>query len=99
MAKNVDYSKIKAMAQSILECIGDDSEGENPSLPSPDNAINDGGQDSLTELMDESEEDYGNTRADADDTARGSADSETKKKKRDSAIAMMGSVLASKFNK
>jgi len=28
-----DYSKIKAMAQEILKCIGDDEEGENPDIP------------------------------------------------------------------
>jgi hypothetical protein len=51
MAKNIDYSKIKAMAASILECIGEDEEGENPSLPKQQNDIDDGGQDSQLKFL------------------------------------------------
>lgn len=87
----IDYSKIKALSQQILECIGDYSEGEKPSLPKQENDFNDGGQESLDDLSPAAEE--GDT---------GGAPSETapdKKKKKDASLAMMGSVLASKFGK
>lgn len=83
MAK--DYSKIKALAQSILECIGDEPEGENPSLPSQDDAIDDGGQEELDK-----------TPPSGESTEEGSEDE--KKKKKDASLAMMGSMLASKFS-
>lgn len=47
MAKSIDYAKIKAMASSILECIGDCDEGENPDLPKQKQDIDDGGQSSM----------------------------------------------------
>lgn len=87
MAKNIDYSKIKAMASSILECIGDDSEGENPSLPKQDSALDDGGQSPLDD-MGEAADDSGF----ADSKDAGSA--EDKKKKKDSQLAMMSSMLS-----
>jgi len=68
VGKSVDYSKIKAMAESILECIGDYSEGEDPSLPDQDNSINDGGQDELYK-----------TAPSGDATEEGSADGKKKK--------------------
>jgi len=81
----IDYAKIKALSQQLIECIGDDSEGENPKLPKQDNAKNDGGQEPNTSFLEEGE---------------GSEDeSDGKKKKKDSALAMMGSVLASKLGK
>jgi len=91
MAK--DYAKIKALAQSILECIGDEAEGANPSLPKQKDDFNDGGQESLDNLA---------PAADQGDTggapvAKSSGDSEEKKRKKDSSLAMMGSMLASKF--
>lgn len=88
MAKSVDYSKIKAMAQSILECIGDYSEGENPKLPAQTQDIDDGGQAKL--------EDFAPV-ADSGKTGVGSDDE--KKKKKDSSLAMMGTMLAAKFKK
>lgn len=51
MAKSIDYSKIKAMAASILECIGDEDEGEDPSLPKQEQDIDDGGQDSPLKFL------------------------------------------------
>lgn len=50
MAKNIDYAKIKAMASSILECIGDESEGEAHEAMEKDEAMNNGGQDSMETL-------------------------------------------------
>lgn len=103
MAKTIDYSKIKAMAKDILECIGEDEEGENPDLPKPENndssaseygsadTKNDGGQSDVLNFV-------GNEMNDGKEEPESSKDSdETAKKKKDSSLAMMGSVLASKF--
>lgn len=95
MAK--DYAKIKALASSILECIGDDDEGMNPKLPKQEHDYDDGGQGSMEEIL----------KTDKADPAEGeeisekeeATDGEDKKRKRQSAMAMMGSVLSSKFNK
>lgn len=76
-----DYAKIKALASQILECIGDDAEGENPSLPKQDNAINDGGQDELYK-----------TPPAGESTPEASEAEKSKKKK--ASIAMMGAALA-----
>lgn len=86
MAK-VDYAKLKALSQQILECIGDDPEGEDPSLPKPDNAVNDGGVEPNTSFLKTEE---------SKEKETGVGDS---KKKKDSSIAMMGAMLASKFKK
>lgn len=88
MAKNIDYSKIKAMASSILECIGEDEEGENPSLPDQDDAVNDGGVEPNTQFLktDVSKESVTGVEGD-------------KKKKKDASLAMMAATLSSKFNK
>lgn len=86
MAK-VDYAKLKALSQQILECIGDDPEGENPDLPKQDNAVDDGGVEANTSFL----------KTDASkEKETGVGDS---KKKKDSSIAMMGAMLASKFKK
>lgn len=108
MAK-IDYAKIKALSQQILECIGEDSEGENPSLPKPDNAEADGGQEVNTSFLDESDDPQSEEEVEGDSNAldpqleSDKPDStgamEDKKKKKDSTLAMMGSVLASKFSK
>lgn len=82
----IDYSKIKALSQQILECIGDYSEGEKPSLPKQENDFNDGGQESLDDLSPLKDGETG-------------VPNEDKKKKKDASLAMMGSVLASKFGK
>lgn len=84
-----DYSKIKALAQSILECIGDEPEGENPSLPkqeAPDSyeglGVDDDGNVGLGSAADTEEPE------------------EKKRKKRgDDVVALLSSTLASKFNK
>lgn len=81
MAK--DYSKIKALAQSIIECIGDECEGENPSLPKPQNDVNDGGVEPSTQFLKTPE-------AKESETGVG----ESKKRKKDSSLAMMGAMLA-----
>jgi len=88
MAKSVDYSKIKAMAQNILECIGDYSEGENPSIPKQTQDIDDGGQDKLESLAPA-----------AKNGETGVGTEEEKKRKKDSSLAMMGTMLAAKFKK
>ena len=79
-----DYSKIKALAQSIIECIGDEAEGENPSLPAgekpDDDSIVDMGKAAPVDLEQEDPE-------------------EKKKKKGDERLALLSSTLASKFKK
>ena len=96
-----DYSKIKAMAQEILKCIGDEEEGKNPSIPKspadPDPATTEsgvgndgeGGQDSLLNFI-------GDELKDGKEESEPAPDEDNKKKKRESSLAMMGSVLASK---
>lgn len=90
MAKNIDYSKIKALSQQILECIGDDDVGANPDLPKQKADLDDGGQAPLADMAPA-----------ADDAGfadkKNQMNDEDKKKKRDSALAMMGSVLASRM--
>lgn len=83
MAK--DYAKIKALASSILECIGDEDEGENPDLPKQEQDIDDGGQDSPLKFLpgDKGE----------------SGEDDKKKKSKDSSLALMASTLRSKFGK
>jgi len=100
MARNIDYSKIKALSQQLLECIGDYPEGEDPSLAKPDNAFNNGGQKNPIEFLkaDKSDPEEGEELSEEEDETDGMA-STGKKKKKDSAIALMGSMLASKFNK
>jgi hypothetical protein len=95
MAK--DYAKIKALASSILECIGDDEEGMSPKLPKQKADINNGGQDEMEEILESDKADpmEGEELSEEED----STDGREKKRKRDSAMAMMGSVLSSKFNK
>ncbi|OQB10433.1 MAG: hypothetical protein BWY21_00354 [Parcubacteria group bacterium ADurb.Bin216] len=84
MAKNVDYAKVKALASSILECIGDYDEGEDPSLPKPKNDVDDGGVEPNTKFLDTAESKEGETGV-----------GNTKEKKK-SSLAMMGAMLASK---
>jgi hypothetical protein len=82
-----DYAKIKALASSILECIGDDDEGENPNIPVQDKQINDGGTEPNVKFLGTKDE-------------TGVEDVGEKKKKKDSAsLAMMGSMLSSHFSK
>lgn len=88
MAKNIDYAKVRALSKELLQCIGEDEEGENPSLPKPENDVNDGGVEPNTQFLKTPE---------ADESETGVGDS--KKKKKDSSLAMMGAMLASKFNK
>lgn len=89
--KDVDYAKVKAMAQSILECIGDcDDVGASPSIPEQEDDINEGGQESLDDFKPAaSDSGYSGSKA--------ASEGEKKKKSKDSAIAMMGAALASKL--
>lgn len=81
----IDYAKLKALSQQIIECIGDSPEGEDPSLPKQDNALSDGGQEPNTKFLESTEDSKSEEKPD--------------KKKKDSALAMMGSMLASKLGK
>jgi len=94
--KKIDYSKIKALSSQILECIGDYSEGEDPSLPKQDDDINDNGQSTQIEFLsaDKASPTEGEEISPAEDETDGK-----KKKRKDSAMAMMSSILASKFGK
>lgn len=94
MAKNVDYAKLKALSKQILECIGDDEEGENPSLPEQDNAYDDGGQTPNTQFLKTAESEE-KVKASEGATSK----SEPEKKKKDAAMAMFSQSLASKFGK
>lgn len=84
MGKSVDYSKIKALSQQILECIGDYSEGEDPSIPEPDTEVEDGGVEPNVDFLKTSQ-------AQEDETGVGDG-----KKKKKASIAMMASMLSSK---
>lgn len=92
----VDYAKIKALSQQILECIGDMPEGENPSLPKQSNDYNGNGQEGVDDLSPAAEE--GDTGGAPNEDKKEPADEE-KKKKKDASLAMMGSVLASRLGK
>lgn len=87
MAKNIDYAKIKALSQQLLECIGDYPEGENPEVPKPDDAVDDGGTEPNTQFL---------KTAESKESETGVGDS---KKKKDASLAMMSTMLASKFGK
>lgn len=103
--KEIDYSKVKAMAQSILEYIGDDQDiGENPDIkksdanPMPEtnefgmDKEPNGGQDPQLDFL-------GDELSDGkDEQGENSDGNDSKKKRKDSSLALMGSVLASKFN-
>jgi hypothetical protein len=92
----IDYAKLKALSQQIIECIGDTSEGENPKIPKQEEDINNGGQDEMTPFVPDSMADADEgTKLDAKEDATDGE--QEKKKKKDSSLALMGSVLASKF--
>ena len=96
MAK--DYAKIKALAASILECIGDEEEGKNPSLPPQTEDIDNGGQDKPFVFLDSPEagDDEGEE-SQSEESAEGDDDKKNKKKK--ASLAMMSATLANKFGK
>jgi hypothetical protein len=98
MAK--DYSKIRGWAQSILECIGDEDEGENPKVPKQKQELDNGGQDKPFKFLPDdegSEEKAGKKDSESDEDE--SVPDDEKKKKKDSSLAMLGSVLASRVGK
>lgn len=118
MPKNIDYSKIKALAASILQAIGDDEEGANPKLGKQKTDFNDGGQESLDDLSPVDEGDTGGAprslkqnpdavqheeseseEYEASEPQDDEEDGSAKKRKKDASLAMMASVLGSKFNK
>lgn len=87
MAKEIDYSKAKALAKQFIECIGDDDVGEDPKLPKPETQVNDGGVEPNTQFLKTTE---------AKESELGIGAS--KKKSKDSQLAMMGAMLSKKFS-
>lgn len=87
-----DYAKLKALAQQIIECIGDESEGEDPSLPKQVEDIDNGGQDELYSTPPNGKEEVSEEEEETDGK-------EGKKKNRAASLAMMSSVLASRCGK
>ncbi len=94
MARKVDYSKIKAMASSILECIGEDEEGEDPQIPGPESKPD----PKPTKLGEETDSDGGQS-PNLDFIGDEEPVKDKKKRSKDSSIAMFAANLASKFNK
>ena len=102
MARKVDYSKIKAMASSILECIGEDEEGENPKLPK--DPVNPTPKPTDFGDREEESENAGGGGASPNLDFLGkeedvSEETGKKKKSKDSSIAMFAANLASKCKK
>lgn len=83
-----DYARFKALAKELVECIGDDEEGENPSLPKQDNEVNKGGVEANTSFLKTSESKESETGVGA-----------SKKGKKESSLAVMAATLASKVKK
>ena len=82
-----DYSKIKALAQSIIECIGDESEGgDGTDIKHTEEER--GGANKNDDL---------NPAADSD--CKDCPEEGNRKKRKDDVIALFASTLASKFNK
>jgi hypothetical protein len=110
MAKNIDYSKLKALSKQILECIGEYPEGENPSLPEQDNAEGDGGQDPNTKFLASAEGKVASEKVDPASSKSlnkeiGASDYDeegvkgSSKKKKEASMAMFSANLKSKFGK
>lgn len=80
-----DYAKLKALAQQMIECIGDECEGENPSLPANSKMAdeNGAGQGDNTKM--------GALSKMPKEKGRG--------KRSDDVVALMSSALSSKFKK
>ena len=98
MAKKIDYAKIKAMAASILECCGDEEEGENPKLP--EEAPEPNPKPTNWGDREEESENAGEGGASPNLDFIGKEEPvKDKKKSKDSSIAMFVANLASKFNK
>lgn len=94
MAK--DYSKIKALAQSILECIGDEPEGEDPKTPKQDTDIDDGGQEDFVDVLGAKSMEDGaasSSSGGSSDSTAGPDGGEGKKKK----LSLISSMLSRKF--
>jgi hypothetical protein len=106
-----DYAKIKAMAQSILQCIGDDEEGEDPAKPVRKQKIDNPKSFGTQKAGPQEYESQGEQEPLLDFTPAGkdglttegdrsNAEEEGKRKKRkDDVVALLTSTLASKFNK
>lgn len=97
MAKKVDYAKLKALSQEMIKCIGDEEEGEDPSLPKNEemSSIDESGQTGMmVDFLPNSKKD--------DQEGEGAPealDGKKRKKNKDDVMALLASNLASKFNK
>lgn len=87
------------MASSILECIGDDEEGENPEIPGP--VADPDPKPTPWGYREEDPKNVGKAghTANLDFLGEEEPDTEKKKKSKDSSIAMFAANLASKFKK
>lgn len=97
--KEIDYSKVKAFATSILECIGDDeSIGENPDLPANEKPAKDTVEFNDTESGANPEPvlDFIGDEFAGDKDEEGKSNKKQEKTKK---ISLMGSLLASKLKK
>lgn len=99
MKNKINHSFLRKAAKGILDHLGTEEEGEDPSLPEQDNDVNGAG----THLHDE----HGlkNTAGDHIGPLPGAKtdgkkfEEEGAKKKKNTAMALLASNLASKFNK
>ena len=97
MKKQIDASFLRKAAKGILEHLGEEEEGENPDI-SPNSKmadIGDGGQDELYKTAPSDSE----TSVDMSDSGVKFQAGTKKTKRSDSALALLASNLASKFNK
>ena len=104
--KEIDYSKVKALASSILECIGDiDGEGSDPTLPPQKQDIGNGGQDELYSFSPAGEDfstpdkENGNDANDPDEASEGHEGEPASHEKKKASISMMAGLLRKKMSK
>ena len=90
MAK--DYSKMKALCQEMIKCIGDESEGgDGTDVKHTEEERGDQGE---TGIVDKFPPDKESSEEQPDDDGEGK-----RKKRKDDVKALLASTLASKFNK
>jgi hypothetical protein len=89
-----DYAKARALAKQFLECIGDEPEGESPSLPKVDADVGGAGEEKNTTFL----KTTGDQMAKEDVVGSGTeGDLDPEKKKKQ--MAMFSATLASKYGK
>lgn len=87
-----DYSKLKALAQEMIKCIGDEPEGgDGTDVSHSEEERGDMGETGIADKF--------NKAADTKKDKSTPADGENHKKRKDDVIALFASTLASKFNK